>query len=127
MNDAAAILASAFAGGLVGGGAIIGLLWNAAENRLRKTFATRDDVNGIGRKVGEQQRELSSMDDRFDAMRDRLTLVEERQTQQWERISEQMAHTAESTREATRELREVARTVQDLALRMERMQRENRA
>ncbi len=148
MSEFTTIVVAALVGGLVGGGALIGLFWNAAENRLRKTFAsresvclpdgtyrflTRDDAIGMSQRLDARDADLErkternaglfiQIDDRTGDLEEKVARIEERTTQQWERISEQMAATAANTREATKELKHIAGTVQELALRLERMQ-----
>lgn len=136
MHELLSITIGSLAGGLIGGGALAALFRAAAVNHLReifversyvfdssgaKKFATAADLNGIGRKVGEQQRELASLDDRYDALDKRISLVEERQTQQWERISEQMASTARTIEGVTQRLERVTEIQQQQALRLERL------
>lgn len=136
MHELATIVLASVLSSVLGAGAIAAVFRHAAVNYLRSTFVEREyvfdssgakkfatavDLNGIGRKVGEQQRELASLDDRHDALDKRISLVEERQTQQWERISEQMASTARTIEGVTQRLERVTEIQQQQALRLERL------
>lgn len=48
MNPLLPVIISALLGGLLGGGGVARLLVAALENRMRDTFASRTDFNGLG-------------------------------------------------------------------------------
>jgi hypothetical protein len=110
------------------------VLMMAMDERNRRKFATREeltgmveriekDLDGIGRKVGENRLHAASLDERVGHVEEKAALLEERQTQQWGRISEQMAATAVTLRDVMKEVKSVADTQNALALRMERLNR----
>lgn len=101
--------------------AIIALTMLALETRLRGSFASVKDVDGIGRKVERNTGLYVALDDRVGDLEEKVSVVEERQTQQWERISQQMNQTATTIRDVTKELKEISRMQQEHALRLERI------
>lgn len=71
MNEIATTLLSAAIGGLIGGGALAGLVWQAMENRLRGTFATREGLQGRdGERLWASRADVQAIGD---MVRDRAT------------------------------------------------------
>lgn len=115
-------------------GLLVAISLLAMDERNRRKFLTREDGDGMGKRLDGEvvglRRECErtsglfvSLDDRVGHLEETTGRIEERQTQQWERISEQMAHTAETIRDVTRELKEISRMQQEHALRLERLHR----
>ncbi len=75
---------------LAGSGFVVGVLLLALVERLRRTFATRQDLNGLGDRVNALQTLYVQTRDLADEARDRLSGVEAEQRHQWERVAEQV-------------------------------------
>lgn len=134
MSELATVLLSAAVGGLVGGGALMGLIWHALENRLRGTFVLRDESRAatervhdrLDRKRKEIERAVGmvvSMDDRIGVVEGKVERMDERQSQHWERISEQLTRTAAMNDSTSRRLEQMGEQLRDLAIRLERIKR----
>lgn len=75
---------------LVGGGTAATVLLLALVERLRRTFATRHDLNGLGDRVMALQTLYLQVREGVDDARERLAATESEQRHQWERIAEQV-------------------------------------
>jgi hypothetical protein len=71
-----------------GGGFVVSVLFLALVERLRRTFATRQQVNGLGDKYNALQSLYLQARDAADEARDRSIAVEREQKHQWERIEQ---------------------------------------
>jgi hypothetical protein len=71
-----------------GGGFVVSVLFLALVERLRRTFATRLEVNGLGEKFNALQSLYLQAREAADEARDRAMGVEREQKHQWERIAE---------------------------------------
>jgi hypothetical protein len=114
-----------------GGGALGAVIVAALETRLRRVFTTREDADGMARRLDARldrkaqliERNVGlyvALDDRVGDLEQETTRLGERQTQQWERISEQMATTARTIERTAHEIQEVAKIQHALALELER-------
>ena len=75
---------------LVGGGTAATVLLLALVERLRRTFATRQDLNGLGDRVAALQTLYLQVREGVDDARERIATTEAEQRHQWERIAEQV-------------------------------------
>lgn len=75
---------------LAGSGFAITVLLLALVERLRRTFATRQDLNGLGDRVNALQSLYMQAREAADEARDRVSIVETEQKHQWERVAEQV-------------------------------------
>lgn len=96
------------AAGGVGAATIAAILYSAAENRLRSTFATRKDLDGVGGKVDGWSGLYTRFDSRVDEHERRIQELEITNRHEWKRISEQIESTANTLERVTSELREVS-------------------
>lgn len=76
--------------GLLGSGAVATVLLLALVERLRRTFATRADLNGVGERMNALQAVQAQLREAVDETRERLAAVEAEQKHQWERVAEQV-------------------------------------
>lgn len=75
---------------LVGSGVGVTVLLLALVERLRRTFATRQDLNGLGERLTALQSLYLPLRETVDELRERLATAETEQRHQWERIAEQV-------------------------------------
>ena len=75
---------------ILGGGAVGTVLLLALVERLRRTFATRADLNGLGERVNTLDTHYAQLRRAVDDTRERLMTVETEQKLQWERVMEQV-------------------------------------
>lgn len=75
---------------LVGGGVGVTVLLLALVERLRRTFATRQDLNGFGDRLMALQSLYLQVREAADEARARTAATEAEQRHQWERIAEQV-------------------------------------
>lgn len=75
---------------LVGSGFVVSMLFLALVERLRRTFATQTDLNGLGDRVNALQNLFAQLREATDDLRARLASVETEQKYQWERVAEQV-------------------------------------
>jgi hypothetical protein len=75
---------------LLGGGTAATVIMLALVEWLRRTFATRHDLNGMGDRVAALQSLYLQVRESADEARERSTAVEAEQRHQWERIAEQV-------------------------------------
>jgi hypothetical protein len=75
---------------LLGGGLVGTVLLLALIERLRRTFATKVDLNGLGDRVNLLQTHNAQLQEAIDDTRERLMSVETEQKLQWERVMEQV-------------------------------------
>jgi len=75
---------------LAGSGFVVSVLLLALVERLRRTFATRQDLNGIGDRLNALQSLYVQTRESADEARDRVSAVEAEQKHQWERVAEQV-------------------------------------
>lgn len=113
-------------------GLVSAVLLLAMDERARRKFATREDVNGLTRRIDKDMDGLGrkaerntglfvQLDDRVGDLEEKAALLEERQSQQWERISEQMAQTARTIESVVARMERVSEIQQEFALQLERM------
>lgn len=75
---------------LVGSGVVTTVVFLALVERLRRTFATQTDLNGLGDRVNAMQTLFIQLREGTDDFRTRLNTVESEQKHQWERVAEQV-------------------------------------
>jgi hypothetical protein len=75
---------------IAGSGFVFAVLFLALVERLRRTFATRQDLNGLGERVNALQTLYTQVRETVDENRDRVMAVETEQKHQWERVAEQV-------------------------------------
>lgn len=75
---------------LIGGGVGVTVLLLALVERLRRTFATRQDLNGFGDRLMALQTLYLQVREATDEARARTAATEAEQRHQWERIAEQV-------------------------------------
>lgn len=75
---------------LVGSGIGATVLLLALVERLRRTFATRQDLNGFGERLAALQSLYIQVRESADEARERVGATEAEQRHQWERIAEQV-------------------------------------
>jgi hypothetical protein len=75
---------------LVGSGFIVSVLLLALVERLRRTFATRQELNGFGDRLTALQSLYLQVREGVDEARERAAATEAEQRHQWERIAEQV-------------------------------------
>ena len=75
---------------IAGSGFVSTLVLLALVERLRRTFATRQDLNGLGDRVNALQSLYVQTRESADEARDRVSAVEAEQRHQWERVAEQV-------------------------------------
>lgn len=126
-------------GGLIGGGAIGGILWHALQNRLRDQFVERDelfdaagdrkfaklkDVNDMGSRVNGLETVAIQARDRADEAADGVAVLDERQRQHWERVTEQIVRPLERVAERMELMgKEQARQAEALRLMYDQLHR----
>jgi len=74
----------------VGAGTFATVLLLALVERLRRTFATRQDLNGVGEKLTAFQTLYVQVRESVDAARDRIAAAEAEQHHRWEQINQQV-------------------------------------
>ena len=75
---------------ITGIGLVAGVLLLALVERLRRTFATRQYLNGLGDRVNALQSLFLQVRESADEVRERVAEVEAEQRHQWERVAEQV-------------------------------------
>jgi len=75
---------------LAGSGFALGVLLLALVERLRRTFATRQELNGVGDRLNALQSLYLQVREAADEARERVGATEAEQKHQWERIAEQV-------------------------------------
>ncbi|MDB4948902.1 MAG: hypothetical protein JWM27_1551 [Gemmatimonadetes bacterium] len=75
---------------LAGGGVVASILLLALVERLRRTFATRADLNGLGDRVTGLHDQVVHVADTADAAEALATRVQAEQKHQWVRVAEQV-------------------------------------
>ncbi len=75
---------------LAGGGTAATVLLLALVERLRRTFATRQELNGFGERLTGLQTLYLQLRENTDEIRERMTAAEAEQRHQWERTAEQV-------------------------------------
>ncbi|CAA9307625.1 MAG: hypothetical protein AVDCRST_MAG89-907 [uncultured Gemmatimonadetes bacterium] len=75
---------------ILGSGAITTVVFLALVERLRRTFATQADLNGLGDRVNALQTLFTQLRESLEDNRDRVMTVESEQKHQWERVAEQV-------------------------------------
>lgn len=73
---------------LVGSGLVTTVIFLALVERLRRTFATQVDLNGLGDRVNAMQTLYIQLRESNDEFRTRLATLESEQKHQWERVAE---------------------------------------
>lgn len=104
MDELPKVILTAIVGGIFGGGAVVKLAIGALKNDLRTTFATKDDVNGVGSRVNGLETVAIQARDRADDASDRISVLEERDSQRWERVQEQVIRPLERLTESLEKL-----------------------
>lgn len=111
MNEIATSAIGAVIGGLIGGGAIVGLFWNALENRLRRTFSTTKDVDALGSRVNGLETVAIQARDAADEAQDGVRELRQEQRHHHERTTERLEAVAKQLDEASRRLEKVTMAV----------------
>jgi hypothetical protein len=75
---------------LVGSGFVVGVLFLALVERLRRTFASQQELNGLGEKFSALQSLYLQVREAADEARERALSAQTEQRHQWERIAEQV-------------------------------------
>ncbi|HEV2147526.1 MAG TPA: hypothetical protein VGR37_09015 [Longimicrobiaceae bacterium] len=75
---------------IAGSGLMVSVLLLALVERLRRTFATRQDLDGFGDRLNALQSLYLQVREAADEARDRSVNVQAEQKYQWERIAEQV-------------------------------------
>lgn len=71
-------------------GFVVGIVFLALVERLRRTFATRHELNGLGERVNALQTTLTQVREMGEENRERVMSLETEQKYQWERVAEQV-------------------------------------
>lgn len=74
---------------ILGSGFVVSVLLLALVERLRRTFATREELNRLGDKFNALQTLYLQVRENADEARERAAATRAEQKQQWERIAEQ--------------------------------------
>lgn len=101
-------------------GLIVAVALLAMDERNRRKFLSREDADGMRKRLEEdltaaeeRQERMENMhvrlDDRVGAIETTVSRMDERQTQQWERVSEQMANTARTIDGVTKRLEAISK------------------
>lgn len=75
---------------LLGGGVVAGIFLLALTERLRRTFATRNDLNGLGERQNALQGQAGELRKLQDELRERVAALESEQKNQAERVVTQV-------------------------------------
>jgi hypothetical protein len=75
---------------ITGSGFVVTVLFLALVERLRRTFASQSDLNGLGERVNGLQTLFVQLREGLDENRERVVAVETEQKHQWERVAEQV-------------------------------------
>jgi len=75
---------------LVGSGFAASVLLMALVERLRRTFATRQDLNGLGDRLNDLQQAWVQVRDTAESAQDLAERVQADQKNQWMRVAEQV-------------------------------------
>jgi hypothetical protein len=75
---------------ITGSGFVVTVLFLALVERLRRTFASQSDLNGVGERVNALQTLVIQLREGLDENRERVVAVETEQKHQWERVAEQV-------------------------------------
>ncbi len=75
---------------IVGSGFVVGVLFLALVERLRRTFASRQELNGLGEKFSALQSLYLQVRETADEARERALSTQTEQRHQWERVAEQV-------------------------------------
>jgi hypothetical protein len=75
---------------LAGGGLLTSVLLMALVERLRRTFATRADLNGLGERLNELQAAWVLVRETAEEARELSSRVQNDQKHQWARVGEQV-------------------------------------
>lgn len=92
---------------LAGGGLGASILLLALVERLRRTFATRQELNGLGDRLNALQTLFVQTREAADGVRDRISGVETEQKHQWERVAEQVIRPLERITEKLESVSEI--------------------
>ncbi|HEX2093310.1 MAG TPA: hypothetical protein VHG28_12960 [Longimicrobiaceae bacterium] len=92
---------------LAGSGFVASVLLLALVERLRRTFVTRQELNGLGDRLNALQTLYIQARDAADEARDRVTVVETEQKHQWERVAEQVIRPLERINEKLESVSEI--------------------
>lgn len=100
---------------LAGSGFVASVLLMALVERLRRTFATRQDLNGLGDRLNDLQQAWVHVRDTADTAHDLAERVQADQKNQWVRVAEQVIRPLERITEKL-EAVSVAQAAQAAAL-----------
>lgn len=92
---------------IAGSGFVVTVLLLALIERLRRTFATRHDLDGLGNRVNALQTLYLQVRESADEARDRVGSVESEQRHQWERVAEQVIRPLERITEKLESVSEI--------------------
>jgi hypothetical protein len=109
---------------LVGSGIGATVLLLALVERLRRTFATRQDLNGFGERLSALQSLYIQVRESADDARERVGATEAEQRHQWERIAEQVIRPLERITDKLENVAEAqaaqAAALQHIGIRLDR-------
>lgn len=92
---------------IAGGGFVASVLLLALVERLRRTFATRHDLNGLGDRMNALQNLYLQVREAADEARDRALAAQSEQKHQWERVAEQVIRPLERITEKLETVSEI--------------------
>lgn len=109
---------------LIGSGLGATVLLLALVERLRRTFATKQDLNGFGERLAALQSLYIQVRESADEARERAGATEAEQRHQWERIAEQVIRPLERITDKLENVAEAqaaqAAALQHIGIRLDR-------
>ena len=110
---------------VVGGGLVGSILLLALVERLRRVFATRADLNGLGDRVNVLHATHTQLRESVDEARERLSMVENEQRHHLERVAAQVIRPLERITEKLENVMEAqaaqAASLEHIVKRLDRM------
>jgi hypothetical protein len=92
---------------LAGSGFVLGVLLLALVEHLRRTFATRRELNGLGNRFNALQSLYLQVREAADEARDRANACQAEQKHQWGRVAEQVIRPLERITEKLETVSEI--------------------
>jgi acyl-CoA reductase-like NAD-dependent aldehyde dehydrogenase len=92
---------------IAGSGFVATVLLLALVERLRRTFATRQELNGLGDRMNALQSLYLQVREAADEARDRAVSAQAEQKHQWERVAEQVIRPLERITEKLESVSEI--------------------
>ena len=109
---------------VAGSGFVVTVLLLALVERLRRTFAARQDLDGVGTRVNALQALYLQTREAADEARERSAVAEREQLRQWERVADQVIRPLERVTEKLEAVSEIqaaqAATLEQLGRRLDR-------